>query len=411
MQRLAFSGLALAVAFGVGGAAGAEDDPDPFRTMHFDAIVIDTHADTTPKFQDPGWRFDERHDDGHVDLPRMREGGLDAQFWSIYMGETEGEGAAVKDAVERIDAVHELVRRHPEDLAFATTADGIRRAVRDGKIANLMGVEGGHIIEDSLPVLRTYHRLGVRYLTLTHSFHTAWADSSGTASVPDPVHGGLTPFGEEVVAELNRLGMMVDVSHVSDGTFEDVLRVTRAPVIASHSSSRSVADHARNMSDEMLAALAENGGVVMINFYSGYIDASLIEPIRLMFDRVGPRLRQLRERYGDDRAKFQAASDRLLSKEEIPQTSLGVLLDHFDRAIRVAGPDHVGIGADWDGVISMPRGMEDVSKLPALTRGLLTRGHSPETVRKVLGENLLRVMAEVEAVAAAPTGAAAAQTP
>ena len=394
-------GLAVAALGFVASATAAEEaEVDALRQAHFDAIVIDTHADTTPKFQDPAWRFDERHDDGHVDLPRMREGGVDAQFWSIYMGKTDGPGIAVKDAVERIDAVHELVRRHPDDLAFATTAEGIRRAVREGKIANLMGVEGGHIIEDSLPVLRTYHRLGVRYLTLTHSFNTSWADSSGTSETPDAEHGGLTPFGEEIVAELNRLGMMVDISHVSDETFEDVLRVSKAPVIASHSSARALADHPRNMSDEMLQALAENGGVVMINFYSGYVDASLIEPIRLMFGRIRPRIEQLRERYADDPAKRQAAVDRLLATEEVPQTSLGVLLDHFDRAIRVAGPDHVGIGADWDGVMSMPRGMEDVSKLPALTRGLLTRGHSPETVRKVLGENLLRVMSAVESAAA-----------
>jgi membrane dipeptidase len=371
------------------------------RQLHFDSIVIDTHVDTTPKFQDPGWKFDERHEKGHVDLPRLREGGQDAVFWSIYMGATPGRGAAVREAVERMDAVHELVRQHPDALMLATTADDIRRAAAEGKIACLMGLEGGHIIEDSLPALRTLHRLGARYLTLTHSFHTAWADSSGTNEVPAPVHGGLAPFGEEVVRELNRLGMMVDVSHVSDETFFDAVRVSGAPVIASHSSARGVADHPRNMSDEMLHALAENGGVVMINFYSGYVDDTLVAPIRALFQRLGPKLGELRERYADDPRARSAAFDRLLAKEEVPATSLSVLLDHFDHAIRVAGPDHVGIGSDWDGVMSMPRGMEDVSKLPALTQGLLDRGHSEAVVRGVLGENLLRVMAEVEAVAVA----------
>ena len=371
----------------------------PARALHFDSIVIDTHVDTTPKFQDPGWSFAERHEDGHVDLPRLREGGQDAVFWSIYMGRTEGRGAAIREAVERIDAVHELVRRYPDDLALATTADELRRAVQQGKIASLMGIEGGHIIENSLPALRTLHRLGARYLTLTHSFHTAWADSSGTNDVPEPEHGGLTPFGEDVVRELNRLGMMVDVSHVSDDTFFDAVRVSSAPVVASHSSARAVADHPRNMSDEMLRALSRNGGVVMINFYSGYVDAGLVEPIRSLFRRLGPQIAALRDQHADDPRARGTAFDRLLGEQEIPATTLSVLLDHFDHAIRVAGPEHVGIGSDWDGVVSMPQGLEDVSKLPALTRGLLERGHSADTVRGILGENLLRVMVQVEAAA------------
>jgi membrane dipeptidase len=358
--------------------------------------VIDTHSDTTPWFEDPEWRFDERHAEGHQDLPRMREGGLDAQFWSIHMGETPGSGRAIREAVLRIDAVHELVRRHPRELALAATAEDIRRAAAEGRIACLMGIEGGHIIEDSLAALRTFHRLGVRYLTLTHSFHTSWADSSGTNEVPPPRHGGLTAFGEEVVREMNRLGMLVDVSHVSDATFEDVLRVTRAPVIASHSATRAVADHPRNLSDDMLRALAHNGGVVMINFYSGYIDAALVAPLRQVFLAFAPRFAELRAQHADDPVARMRAMRGLFREAVVPRADLSVLLDHFDHALRVAGPDHVGLGADWDGVPSMPRGMEDVSRLPALTRGLLERGHAPEVVRKVLGENLLRVLGEVE---------------
>jgi membrane dipeptidase len=361
--------------------------------------VIDTHSDTTMLFQDPEWRFEERHEDGHEDLPRMREGGLDAQFWSIYTGETPGKGAALREALLQIDAVYELVRKHPDDLALATTARGIREAVSQGRIACLMGVEGGHMIEDSLPALRDLYRLGVRYLTLTHSFHTNWADSAGTNEAPPPRHDGLTPFGEDVVREMNRLGMLVDVSHVADATFWDVIRVTRAPVIASHSATRAVAAHPRNLSDDMLRALAENGGVAMINFYSGYIDASLVEPLRQTFLRLGPRAAELRAQFADDPVSRMRAMRALFTSAEFPQSDLSVLLDHFDHAIAVAGPDHVGIGADWDGVPSMPRGLEDVSKLPALTRGLLERGHSPAVVRKVLGENLLRVMGEVEAAA------------
>ena len=386
--------LALAVA-----CTHAPHEPADPSALHADAIVIDGHSDTTPWLEDPSWRFTDRHEEGHQDLPRMREGGLDAQFFSIYLGETEGRGRAVREAIERIDAVHELVRRHPGELGLATTAAGLRRIVGEGRVACLMGVEGGHIIEDSLPVLRSFHRLGVRYMTLTHSFHTSWADSSGTNETPPPLHRGLTPFGEEVVAEMNRLGMMVDVSHVSDETFWHVLRVTSAPVIASHSSVRAVADHPRNLDDAMLRALASNGGVVMINFYSGYVDAALVEPLRALFVGLLPRITELRERAADDPVALRRGYRALLREVEVPRTSLDVLLDHFDHAIRVAGADHVGLGADWDGVASMPEGLEDVSRLPALTRGLLHRGHAPGVVRKVLGENVLRVMEAVEAEA------------
>ena len=391
--------LALLAACAVFGTDAPTDEDA--RDLHFDSIVVDTHSDTTPWFQDPEWNFGARHDDGHQDLPRMREGGLDAQFWSIYMGKREGDGRAIREAVERIDAVHEMVRKHADQTELALTADDVRRIVDAGKIASLMGVEGGHIIEGSLSALRTFFRLGVRYMTLTHSFNTDWADSSGTTAVPEPVHGGLNDFGEQVVREMNRLGMMIDVSHVSDGTFADVLGVTRAPVIASHSSARAVADHPRNMSDDMLEALARNGGVVMINFYPSYIDLEAGKRAREHYQQIKPKLDAIREQYGADLLARMRAGRALNREHPWPQTSLDVLLDHFDHAIAVAGPDHVGIGADWDGVPSMPEGLDDVSKLPTLTQALIRRGHSTGTVRKVLGENLLRVMAENERVAAA----------
>lgn len=386
-------------------AAGCASGPmsdEEIRELHDEAIVVDTHSDTTPWFQDPDWDFGARHDDGHQDLPRMLEGGLDVQFWSIYMGPREGDGRAIREALERIDAVHQMVRKHADRTELALSSDDVRRIVGEGKIASLMGVEGGHMIEDKLAILRSFWALGVRYMTLTHSFHTNWADSSGTTSVPEPAHGGLTAFGEDVVREMNRLGMMIDVSHVSDGTFEDVLRVTRAPAIASHSSARAVADHPRNMSDDMLEALARNGGVVMINFYPSYIDLEAGRRSREHFEKVKPRFDEIREKYEGDLLGGMRARRALNREFPWPQTSMDVLLDHFDHAIAVAGPDHVGIGADWDGVPSMPEGMEDVSRLPALTAGLIRRGHSAETVRKVLGENLLRVMRENERLAGSP---------
>ncbi|MCP4903471.1 MAG: membrane dipeptidase [bacterium] len=369
--------------------------------LHFDAIVIDGHSDTTPRFADPTWDFSRRHgvSDGDMDLPRIREGGLDVQFWSIYMGEREVPGAAIREALERIDAVHEMAARHPDDVVVAGTVREIREAVADGMLVSLMGVEGGHIIEDSLPALRNFYRLGVRYMTLTHSFHTNWADSSGTTEIPEPLHGGLTDFGREIVTEMNRLGMLVDVSHVSDATFFDALETTRAPLIASHSSTRAVADHPRNMTDDMLRALADKGGVIMINFYPAYIDEAARDATRAYFAEHGAALKEIYERAGDNAKRRGEGMAAHFNAYPVPQTSIGVLLDHFDHAIEVAGPDHVGIGADWDGVASMPVGMEEISRLPALTTGLLARGHSASTVRKVLGENLLRVLEAAERIA------------
>jgi len=371
---------------------------DSARDLHFDSIVIDGHSDTTPRFEDPTWSFGARHTvaDGSMDLPRIREGGLDVQFWSIYMGKREEPGTALREALERIDAVHEMAARYPEDVVVGSSVRQIRQAVADGKFVSLMGIEGGHIIEESLPALRNFYRLGVRYMTLTHSFHTGWADSSGTREIPDPVHDGLTDFGKQVVVEMNRVGMLVDISHVSDKTFFDALETTRAPVIASHSSMRAIAEHPRNMSDEMLRALVKNDGVVMINFYPVYIDENARDEARLYFEEHGSRLKDMVATANGDSATRRALMAAHFSKYPVPQTSMGVLLDHFDHAIEVAGPNHVGIGADWDGVASMPIGMEEISELPSLTEGLLARGHSPETVRKVLGENLLRVLERAE---------------
>lgn len=369
--------------------------------VHAAAIVVDTHSDTTPYFQDPSFRFDERHgkSEVHMDLPRIREGGLDVEFWSIYLGKRTGDGRAIREALDRIDAVHEMVARHP-DVELATSVDEVRQHVADGKFVSMMGLEGGHIIEDSFAALRSFHRLGVRYMTLTHSFHTSWADSSGTREVPPPIHNGLSERGTAIVEEMNRLGMMVDISHVSDATFWDAIEASRAPLIASHSSVRGVYDHVRNMSDDMLRALAANGGVVMINFYSGYIDPAIGAEISQYYKTWGPKLTRLGETHADDWWALWKARRAHYAQWPVPQAPLSILLDHYDRAIAIAGADHVGIGADWDGIASLPVGMDEINLLPDLTRGLLERGHSEETVSKVLGGNLLRVLAEVEAVSA-----------
>jgi membrane dipeptidase len=338
-----------------------------------------------------------------MDLPRMREGGLDVEFLSIYMGKVEGPGTgpgtAVHRAIRRIDAAWEMTRRHADQTEMALAAADVRPIVGSGKIAFLLGMEGGHMIEDDLAALRTFHRLGVRYLTLTHTFHTNWADSAGSGDPLEPRHRGLTDFGKQVVREMNRLGMMVDVSHVSEATFRDALDAGVAPPIASHSSCRALHDHPRNLTDDQLRALARKGGVVQINFYSAFVDPAYRKAADARRQRLAPEIEALRKRHGADTDAFGEARRELFRRYPLPKTPLAVLIDHLDHAIRVAGPDHVGLGADWDGVDALPEGMEDCSGLPAITVELLRRGHSEETVRRVLGENTLRVLEECEKVA------------
>ncbi|MGH7151055.1 MAG: dipeptidase, partial [Planctomycetota bacterium] len=335
--------------------------------------------------------------------PRMVEGGLDVEFLSIYMGKVEGPGTgpgtAVHRAIRRIDAAWEMTRRHAERAEMALTAADARRIVGAGKIAFFLGMEGGHMIEDDLAALRTFHRLGVRYLTLTHSFHTNWADSAGIGVPLEPRHRGLTDFGRAVVREMNRLGMVVDLSHVSEETFRDAIETTAAPPMASHSSCRALHDHPRNLRDEQIRAIARKGGTVQINFYSGFIDPEYRKASEKRRASLEPQVAKLREKHGADSAGFRAARRELMAAHPLPKTPLKVLVDHLDHAIRVAGADHVGLGADWDGVEALPEGMEDCSRLPALTEALLRRGHDEDAVRKVLGENALRVLAECEEVA------------
>jgi membrane dipeptidase len=392
--------------------APVEDAEAHALRVHRDAIVVDTHADTTPRFQDPNFDFAARHakSDVRIDLPRAREGGLDVQFWSIWVGNVEGDGRAIREAMERIDAVWELARRYPNDVVVATDVAAIRRGVAEGKLVSLMGVEGGHMIENKLSILRDFYRLGVRYMTLTHAFHTSWADSAGTGQPLPPGNGGLTPFGVEVVHEMNRLGMMVDVSHVSDQTFWDALRASQAPVIASHSSCRAIFDHPRNLTDDMLRALGQKGGVVMINYYPGYDDPEAAPRIAAWFARHATELGALRQKYAGDLRAMSEAMKAIAATDPVPQGSLENVLDHFDHALRVAGEDHVGLGSDFDGVASFPVGLDEVNLLPNVTRGLLARGWSEEVVKKVLGENLLRTLGEVE-LAAARLSAAPATPP
>jgi membrane dipeptidase len=364
-------------------------------SLHQRAIVIDTHDDTTQRmFFDKTFNIAERHADGNIDVPRMREGGLDALFFSIWVPSDVTGPTAVKRALQQIDAVHEAARRHPDQLMLATTAADIRESVKAGRIAALMGMEGGHMIDDDLGVLREFARLGVRYLTLSHFLNNNWADSS----TDKPRHNGLTAFGKDVVRELNRLGVMVDISHVADKTFFDALEVTRAPVIASHSSCRAIANHPRNMTDDMLRALAKNGGVVMINYEVSFLS----EEHRAAGAKTGgvvAALAEMSKKCGGDEScstlELARATRAAMDEGRLPKVTWEKIVEHIDHAVRVAGVDHVGLGSDFDGA-TMPIGMEDASQLPKLTTALLARGYSEQNVEKILGGNILRVMEQVE---------------
>ncbi|PYU85530.1 MAG: membrane dipeptidase [Acidobacteria bacterium] len=327
----------------------------------------------------------------------MREGGLNAQFFSIFItGKTLGP-SAIQQALDQIDLVRQNIQQHGKDLALATTAEEIRRAHAQGQIAILMGIEGGHMIGNDIRMVRVYSALGVRYMTLAHFYNDEWADSS----TDKPAHNGLTHFGKEVVREMNRQGMLVDISHVSDKTFYDALEVSRVPLIASHSSVRAISNHPRNMSDDMIKVLAAKGGVIQINYERNYLS----EEYRTAFAAVAGDVSRMEEKFkkecGDDNVCIGKAEIRL-EKElteagKLPHVSWEKIIEHIDHVVRLVGPDHVGLGSDFDGA-DMPDGLEDCSKLPKITEALLRKGYSEEDIRKILAGNILRVMEQSEKI-------------
>ncbi len=360
------------------------------------ALIMDTHVDTPQMMLDEGYDLADPASPWHVSIPKMREGRIGAAFFAIWVQVNWPAEDLVPRTLRLIDEVHEQVARHGDALALATTAQEILQARKANRIAVLLGIEGGHTIRNDLRLLRTYHRLGVRYLTLTHTAPTDWADSSGAP----PRWNGLTDFGREVVEEMNRLGMMVDVSHLSDQTVIDVLKVSRAPVIASHSSCYALNDHHRNLNDHLLRAIAKNGGVVNINFFSTFVDPD--------YRRAVGRRKEAEKEIASARAERKRKGEHLGWAEElriyrhhyrdISRPPLERLVDHFEHAARVAGVDHVGIGSDYDGVESVPEGVDDISRIPNLVRALAQRGFSEQDLEKMVGGNMLRVMREVEAV-------------
>jgi membrane dipeptidase len=359
------------------------------RRIHAEAIGVDSHIDTIQRALNGGEDISKRTTGGHVDLPRLRESGMRAPFFALYVPTYYRGSEAVRRTLQLRDAMQRLLDSHPDQIELALTAGDVERIVRAGKVSAVLTIESGHAIADDLAVLRSYHRLGVRSMTLTHFRNTNWADSS----TDRPQHNGLSEFGREVVREMNRIGMIVDISHVSDKTFYDTLAVTTKPVIASHSSCRALVDVPRNMTDEMIRAMAKNGGVIGINFGGSFLSQKEVEASRRGFAAraaVEPSL--------TGKALDEFAAKDYLDTYTAMKPNLATIEDavaHIDHVVKLVGADHVGIGSDWDGISTVPAGLEDVSKMPALTAMLLQRGYSEGDVKKILGGNFLRVMRQV----------------
>lgn len=375
----------------------ADEVAERAKKLHFSSLVLDTHDDTTQRFFSKDFDLGRRNPDGHVDIPRMREGGMNAIFFSIWIDGRILGPPAVEKALDQIDAVRENVLKYSKDMVFCRTAEEVRRAHAQGKIAALIGVEGGHMIGNDIRVLRMFGDLGVRYMTLAHFYNDEWADSS----TDKPAHNGLTDFGKDVVHEMNRQGIMVDISHVSDKTFFDALEVSKAPLIASHSSCRALCNHPRDMSDDMIKALAAKGGVIQINYERSFIDQAYKDAFDKVSGGVVAASEKITKECADDAdctaRKLKDLQTQLEGSGALPRVSWERIIDHIDHVVKLVGPDHVGLGSDFDGA-TMPDGMEDCSKLPKITEALMRKGYKDEDIRKILGGNLLRVMEQTEKV-------------
>src|SRR5215831_3627416 len=354
-------------------AVSADEIAERARKLHFSSLVLDTHDDTTQRFFSKDFDLGKRNPDGHVDIPRLREGGMNGIFFSIWIDGRITGPPAVEKALDQIDAVHENVLKYSKDMVFCRTAEEVRRAHTQGKIAALIGVEGGHMIGNDVRVLRMFGDLGVRYMTLSHFF----------------------------VREMNRQRIMVDISHVSDKTFYDALEVSKAPLIASHSSCRALCNHPRDMSDDMIKALAAKGGVIQINYERSFIDQAYKDAYDRVSGGVVAAADKISKECGEDSdcasRKLRDLQKQMESSGALPRVSWERIIDHIDHVVKLVGLDHVGLGSDFDGA-TMPDGMEDCSKLPKITEALMRKGYKDDDIRKILGGNLLRVMEQTERV-------------
>ena len=393
---LAVAGVAGCAARSVQGVTAAETAggiPAEILALHRDAVVVDGHSDTALRLLDGEIDFGRRLPDGHMDLPRLREGGVDAQFFAAWLAPSYAPDRAFARADSLLDAVVAMTERVP-GIELARTAADVRRIAARGEVAALLAIENGQAIENDLEKLRHFADRGVRYMTLTWMNSNDWADGSGG----EILHHGLSDFGREVVREMERLGILIDVSHAADATFWDVLEMATKPVIASHSSTDAIQEHHRNLNDQQLRAIAKNGGVVGVNFYPAYVDPAFAAAADSATKAIQPQLDSLSATYADDPARAEAARDslRAAAYAGIPPVPLARVVDHIVHAVAVAGVDHVGLGSDFDGISAVPLGLEDASRMPALTWELRKRGFSDADVRKILGENFLRVLEAAE---------------
>ena len=383
-------------------ATSAKNSPD-WHTIHESALIVDTHADTPGRLVDENFDLSQDAGTGYLDFSKIKAGNLGAEFFSIWVEPKTYKGREIQRSLDMIDSVYEQARLHPDKMLMAFSTEDILAARRQAKLAALLGVEGGHAIQGDMRVLRDYYRLGVRYMTLTWSNTNEIGDSSG--DVGDQKiqhHDGLTDFGRQVIREMNRLGMIVDISHVADSTFYQTLATTRAPVIASHSSSRALTNVPRNMTDDMLHALARNGGVAQANFYCGFISQKYVDRRKQLEAQHDPDYERVQALFfkpqtAEVRKEMDAAQATLLLK--LPRPPLSDLIDHIDHMAKVAGVDHVGLGSDFDGIDCSPLGLDSAADLPKITQALYERGYTAADLKKILGGNLMRVFGEVEKVA------------
>ncbi len=399
--------LVLAASSAAAQSANSPDTPISAKAhaIHDSTLIIDTHADTPQRFLDEGFDIGstDPNDIGHISLDKVRRGNLGAEFFSIWVEPETNQGHYARHTFDLIDSVYEQAARHPNRMRMAFSVADIERAHKEHKLAALMGIEGGHSIENDIHLLRDYYRLGVRYMTLSWSNTNEWADSSGDINDPKiQHHNGLTDFGKQVVLEMNRLGMMVDISHVADKTFWDAIATTKAPVIASHSSARALTNAPRNMTDEMLQAVAKNGGVVQVKFYSGFVDENYRKASEPIGKQAAEAIRIFEEKQKADGKPVSYIELDHIEREwaaKIPRPPLTSLIDHIDHIAKVAGIDHVGLGSDFDGVSgATPAGIDSAADLPKITQALLDRGYSADDIKKILGGNILRIFHQVEAV-------------
>ena len=375
------------------------------RQIHESALIVDTHADTPQRFLDENFDIGstDPKDHGHISLDKAKAGNLGAEFFSIWVEPETNQGHFARHTLDLIDSVYEQAARHPDRMMMAFSTDDIERAHKQKKLAALMGIEGGHSIENDIHVLRDFYRLGVRYMTLSWSNTNEWADSSGDINNPKiEHHNGLSDFGKQVVLEMNRLGMLVDISHVADKTFYDTIAVTKAPVIASHSSARALSNHPRNMTDDMLRAVAKNGGVVQVNFYNAFLDEDYRKAAEAQAKDRDAAVKAFNDEMKAAGKTVTYLDNDRIEREwaaKIPRPPFKSLIDHIDHIAKVAGVDHVGLGSDFDGVSgATPQGIDSAADLPKTTQALLDRGYGADDIRKILGGNLMRVFREAERV-------------